>query len=121
MPPTRRQRWHRDYLSTVIQRDIAELVDIRRARAVESVLSTAVALTGQVLNIARLARGAGVDTRIARRYLDWLCTVFLVHRVPMWSRNLLGCHPYATLPLPRSRRQGDRPHPRSTRRARRGH
>ena len=84
----RRRRWYRDYLHTVIQRDIVELADLRRAEAVAPVLATAAALTGQPLNTARLARGAGVDVRTAERYLSWLTTVFLVHRVPMWTRNL---------------------------------
>ena len=87
---TSRQRrgWYGNYLRTVIQRDIVELADIRRAESIAPVLSTAAALTGQELNVARLARGAGVDPRTAGSYLAWLATVFLVRRVPMWSRNL---------------------------------
>ena len=87
---TARQRrgWYRNYLHTVIQRDIVELADIRRSDTVASVLSTVAALTGQELNVARLARGAGIDPRTAASYLAWLTTVFLVRRVPMWSRNL---------------------------------
>ena len=83
-----RRRWYRDYVRTVVQRDIVELADIRRADAVVPVLATVAALTGQELNVARLARGAGVNVRTAESYLAWLRTVFLVHRVPMWSRNL---------------------------------
>jgi hypothetical protein len=87
---TSRQRrgWYGNYLRTVVQRDIVELADIRRADSIAPVLSTAAALTGQELNVARLARGAGIDPRTAAGYLSWLATVFLVHRVPMWSRNL---------------------------------
>ncbi|MCY4368727.1 MAG: ATP-binding protein [bacterium] len=87
---TSRQRrgWYGNYLRTVVQRDIVELADIRRADSIAPVLSTAAALTGQELNVARLARGAGIDPRTAASYLSWLATVFLVHRVPMWSRNL---------------------------------
>ena len=83
-----RRRWYRDYVRTVVQRDIVELADIRRADAVAPVLATVAALTGQELNVARLARSAGVNVRTAESYLAWLRTVFLVHRVPMWSRNL---------------------------------
>ena len=83
-----RRRWYRDYLRTVTQRDIVELADIRRPQAVMRVLATAAALVGQEINMARLARGADVNVRTAQSYLDWLRTVFLVHRVPMWSRNL---------------------------------
>ena len=65
-----------------------DLADIRRAGSIAPVLSTVAALTGQELNVARLSRGAGVDRRTAAGYLSWLITVFLVRRVPMWSRNL---------------------------------
>ena len=83
-----RRRWYQDYLHTVVQRDIVELADIRRSDAIEKLLAAAAALTGQGLNTARLARGVGVDARTAESYLAWLATVFLVHRIPMWSRNL---------------------------------
>lgn len=87
---TARQRegWFANYLRTVIRRDIVELADIRRAESVARALSTVAALTGQQLNMARLARGAGIDPRTAGSYLSWLATVFLVRRIPMWSRNL---------------------------------
>ena len=88
LTPPQRRRWYRDYVRTVVQRDIVELADIRRADAVAPVLATVAALTGQELNMTRLARGAGVNVRTAESYLAWLRTVFLVHRVPMWSRNL---------------------------------
>ena len=88
MSASQRRRWYRDYLLTVTQRDIVELADIRRPQAVMPVLATAAALAGQELNMDRLAQGADVNVRTARRYLDWLHTVFLVYRVPMWSRNL---------------------------------
>ncbi|MYE67913.1 MAG: ATP-binding protein, partial [Acidimicrobiia bacterium] len=83
-----RRRWHRDYVDTVTRRDIVELADIRRADAIAPVLSAVAALTGQELNITRLARGVGLDARTVATYLAWLDTVFLVHRVPQWSRNL---------------------------------
>ena len=82
------RRWFRDYVHTVAQRDIVEMGDIRRADALIPLLETAAALSGQNLNVARLARGVGLDVRTAANYLAWLSNVFLVHNVPMWSRNL---------------------------------
>lgn len=81
-------RWYRDYLHTVAQRDIVEMGDIRRADAIVPMLETAAALSGQNLNVARLARGVGLDARTTANYLAWLTNVFLIHKVPMWSRNL---------------------------------
>ena len=88
LTPAQRRRWYRDYLHTVTRRDIVELADIRRADAIPTVLSAVAALTGQELNVTRLARGVGLDGRTANSYLAWLAIVFLVHRVPQWSRNL---------------------------------
>lgn len=88
MTATQRRRWYRDYIRTVIQRDIVELADIRSADSVAAVLTTVAASTGQGLNMSRMSRGAGVNVRTANSYLNWLCTVFLVHQAPMWPRNL---------------------------------
>lgn len=88
LTPAQRRRWFRDYMHTVAQRDIVELGDIRRADALVPLLETAAARSGQGLNIARLARSVSINVRTAANYLAWLENVFLIHRIPMWSRNL---------------------------------
>jgi len=51
-------------------------------------LRTVAAQTGQLLNIAHAARGAGIKPPLGEDYLRLLEAVFLVHRIPAWGMTL---------------------------------
>ncbi len=46
------------------------------------------ATTAQELVVSTVGQWVGLDRGTAQHYASWLETVFLVHRVPAWSRNL---------------------------------
>lgn len=83
-----RRRWFSAYVRTVLQREVEVAADIRRADALETMAKLVMAGTSQELVISVLAARAGIDRATANSYEPWLETVFLVHRVPAWSRNL---------------------------------
>jgi predicted AAA+ superfamily ATPase len=88
---TRRTRdaWYRSYLSAVIERDIREMARINQPAAAGQVLRALAALTSQEASVSTLHQKTGLDPATVRRYMGLLETVFLVHRQPVWSRNLL--------------------------------
>lgn len=83
-----RSRWFSDYLRTVTQRDIRELKQIEQMERLPRLLRLVAALTSQELNVAEVARTMRVDDSTVRSDLSLFETVYLVHRVPAWSRNL---------------------------------
>lgn len=82
-----RRRWFAGYVETVVNRDIAELGDIRRAAVLPQMLRLAAAQTSSELNVSRWADQLGADRATVQSYLGWLRTVFLVHELPSWQRN----------------------------------
>ena len=46
------------------------------------------ATTAQKLVFSTIADPVGIDRGTAQSYLPWLETVFFIHQVPAWSRNL---------------------------------
>lgn len=83
-----RSRWFSDYLRTVTQRDIRELKQVEQMERLPRLLRLLAAITAQELNVAELARAMRVDDSTVRSDLSLFETVYLVHRVPAWSRNL---------------------------------
>lgn len=83
-----RSAWFTSYLRTVVQRDVAEVSQARHLDEMPLLLRYLAAMTAQELNAARLANQIGLSDDTVRRYLPILETVYLVHRVPAWSRNL---------------------------------
>lgn len=83
-----RQRWFARYVQTVIQREIEVAADIRRADALRELVRFFAATTAQELVLSKAAERLGLDRSTIGTYEPWLETVFLVHRIPAWSRNL---------------------------------
>ncbi len=84
----RRRRWFRGYVETVTQRDIAALADVRRTAALPALLRWTAGLTAGAVNLSEAARRLQTSRAVATSYFEWLQTVFLIHELPAWSRNL---------------------------------
>lgn len=88
LSPSQRQRWFASYVETVVQRDIAALADIRKTASLPRLLQWAAAHTSGEINQSDAARDLEVSRPVIASYLEWLRTVFLLHELPAWSRNL---------------------------------
>lgn len=83
-----RRQWFESYVDTVLRHEIELVDDIRRFDALAGMIRYLAATTGQELVVGTLAETLRVDRATVDRYYPWLETVFLVHRVPSWGRNL---------------------------------
>lgn len=83
-----RRRWFLNYCRRVVDRDLAELIQLNKPTLLRTVLGHVAARTAQVLNVANLAQALGATPELVGKYLDLLEKVFLCARVPAFSRNL---------------------------------
>jgi len=83
-----RARWFSSYLTTVTQREVLDIARVRHIDVLPRMFRLLAALTAQELNVAALARDLGIDDQTVSNYLPLLETVYLLHRLPAWSRNL---------------------------------
>ena len=84
----RRERFFDSYLADLIVRDVTQLSDIERTAEMRAMVRLLAARSGQLLVISRLSADAGLPVRTLNRYLALLEEVFLVKRIPAWSRNV---------------------------------
>jgi uncharacterized protein len=84
----RRERFFDSYLADLIARDVTQLSDIERTAELRAMVRLLAARSGQLLVISRLSTEAGLPVRTLNRYLALLEEVYLVKRVPAWSRNI---------------------------------
>lgn len=80
--------WRREFIRTVIERDLPQLGIGAPAPAMHRFWSMLAHYHGQVWNAADPARSLGVNESTVRRYLDWLTQAFLVRQLPPWHANL---------------------------------
>ena len=88
LAPAERHGWFTDYAATVVLRDIVALADIRRSTAVAPLLRWVAASTSGEVNLTKAASDLKINRATVVSYLEWLRTVFLVHELPAWSRNV---------------------------------
>lgn len=84
----RRRRFHDAYVDDLIARDVTELSQIERLDEMRRLVQLLAARSGGLLVENRLANDLGVSQRTVGRHIDLLEEVFLVKRIPAWSRNL---------------------------------
>lgn len=83
-----RQRWFDDYTRLVMDRDVAEVINLRRRDQLPDLLARLAGQTAQVLNVARAGQGLGVARTTVADYVTALEQVFLIHRLEAWGRTL---------------------------------
>jgi len=86
----RRATWYRDYLDSLVQRDVRELARIASLDSLPRLLAVAAAQTARLLNVADLAAPFHVSRPTIRDYVTLLERVFLLDTLPPWHSNRLS-------------------------------
>lgn len=84
----RRERFFDSYVGDLIARDVSRLSEIERTAEMHALMRLLAARSGQLLNGSSLANEISISARTVLRYLGLLEEVFLIKRIPAWSRNL---------------------------------
>lgn len=84
---SRRERFFDAYISDIVNRDVLQVSQIERASEMRALIKLAAAQSGGLV-AASLASQLGLSRDTVARYLGLLDEVFLIKRVPAWSRNL---------------------------------
>ena len=86
----RRAVWYRDYIETLVQRDVRHLARISALGALPRLLTLAAGQTARLLNVADLSSPFQVSRPTIRDYLTLLSNVFLLEELPPWHSNRLS-------------------------------
>jgi predicted AAA+ superfamily ATPase len=81
-------RWRDAFISTYLERDIPALGPRIPATTLRRLWTMLAHYQGQLLNQAQLAAALAVSGQSVARYVDLLCDLMLVRRLPAWSGNV---------------------------------
>lgn len=81
-------RWRQDFIRSYLERDIPQFGPRIAAESLRRLWQMLAHHQGGLLNVAQFARNLGVDGKTAASYLDLLCDLLLVRRLPPWHANL---------------------------------
>lgn len=88
--PRRRVVWYRDYIETMVQRDVRELARIASLNALPRLLALAAGQTARLLNVTDLAGPFQLSRPTIRDYVTLLEQVFLIEELSPWHSNRLS-------------------------------
>ena len=85
----RRQAWARDYVKSIVQRDVRDIADIEKLDQMPRLLQVLAHHSGQLTNFTQIGGQIGFDDKTTRKYVAILEQLFLVRRVEPWFQNRL--------------------------------
>lgn len=88
--PVRRQAWARDYIQTLVQRDVRDIAQIEHMSQIPKLLEVAALHCGQLFNASQWGGQLTLNARTLDKYLGILEKLFLVQRLHPWGRNELN-------------------------------
>jgi uncharacterized protein len=83
-----RQHWNRDYLQSIVERDLRDIASARKLSELPALLRLLATNSAKLLDYHKLARDLEISDKTVRAYIELLRIVFLVHVVPAWRPGL---------------------------------
>ena len=87
--PGRRQAWARDYIRSIVQRDVRDIGDLDRLDRMPRLLQVLAHHSGQLTNFTQIGGQNGLDDKTTKKYVTILEQLFLVRRFEPWFSNRL--------------------------------
>lgn len=84
LPLRSRQRQYRDYVDAVVDRDVADIMPIRKPDALRFLIDQMAARTAQEINTSELAKLAKLKRETVDQYLDILLRLSMVTKLGAW-------------------------------------
>lgn len=83
----RARAWHREYVRTLLERDVKDVARVRDATAVGRLLELLALRTAELLNVSSLGNELGLRRETVEHYLEVCERLYLVRRLQPWHRN----------------------------------
>ena len=88
--PRRRHAWIRQYIDTLIARDVRDIASLDKLDRLPRLINVLAQVAGQLCNYSQLAGQVGMDHKTAGKYLSVFEQMYLLQRLPVWSNNRLS-------------------------------
>jgi len=86
----RQALWLRNYIETLVEKDIRELFSMQRPDVIFPLLKSAAARTARLFNVTDIAAPLSLTRQTINVYLHHLENLFLIDRLPPWSSNRMS-------------------------------
>ena len=81
------KKWHQEYISALIERDLQDIENIRRQDAMYDLLRVVSAWSTKHINIQAIQAQLSIKRPTLQSYMNALETLYLMDRIPAWTKT----------------------------------
>lgn len=85
--PDERQLWHQNYIDTLLDRDLKEIINIRRRDAMDQLIQVVSGWSTKPMDISAIGSSLSLQRHTVESYLNALETLYLIDRIPAYSKT----------------------------------
>jgi hypothetical protein len=82
-----RKEWHEDYIDDLINRDLKDLMNIRRQNELKELVLILAGWSGKFMDMAKIGAGMALSKQTLETYINALESLYLFDRVNPWVRT----------------------------------
>lgn len=82
-----RRLWHKDYIDSLIEKDLKELTDLRRLDAMKKLVEILAAWSGKFIDISKISSHLSIQRATVENYIYALENLYLFEMVNPWRKT----------------------------------
>lgn len=82
-----RALWHQDYLQSLLERDLKDILNIRRSGAMQELLPILAAWSSKFMDISSITAHLGIKRPTIESYINALEALYLVEKLQPWTHT----------------------------------
>ena len=87
LPEAARERWHADYIGSLLTRDLRDIANIQRQDTMRGLINVLAAWSGNFMDIVGICGKLPTSRRTVENYIDALLTLHLFEKLPPWQKT----------------------------------
>jgi len=84
---TEQREWHKDYLKTLLEHDLRDIINIRRQNALKELLGILASWSAKYIDISAIGSGLSLNKHTLESYINALVSLYLFEHIPPWLRT----------------------------------
>jgi len=82
-----RREWHKDYVKTLIDYDLADIANVRRKDALEELLPVLAAWSAKFMDMSAIGSSLSLTKATLDSYVNWLLSLYIFDKVTPWLKT----------------------------------
>ncbi|MES2212898.1 MAG: AAA family ATPase, partial [Pseudomonadota bacterium] len=81
------QQWHMDYIEAMIERDLKDIINIKRQSGMKELLTVLAAWSSKAMDVSAIASGLSLTRQTVATYISALEILYLIEKLPAWTKT----------------------------------